>query len=45
MPLDDEYPRTIRQTAARFRQLLSHDLALYAVQREELCAGDERPGG
>jgi hypothetical protein len=37
MPLDDEYPKTFRQTAPRFRQLLSHDLALSAEQREELA--------
>jgi hypothetical protein len=37
MPLDEEYPRTFRQTLPRFRELLAHDGALAAEQREELA--------
>jgi hypothetical protein len=37
MPLDEEYPKTFRQTHARFRDLLAQDAALSLEQRTELA--------
>jgi hypothetical protein len=37
MSLDEEYPKTFRKTSSRFRELLAHDTALSAEERDELA--------
>jgi hypothetical protein len=37
MPLDEEYPKTIRHTLHRYRELLMLDHTLSAEQRDELA--------
>ena len=38
MSLDEEYPKTIRQTFGRFCKLLEHDVALSKEERENLAS-------